>query len=514
MSNGLASLRRPRPSSVNNDEAQRLKRQLEERDRQLKEQAASLAEMENSLAELQILMAQNANTNFDNLRPVEGEDGDSSHLRAILLEKEDKIATMNADFDSHRADFRSTIDTLEMASTETERVYEQRVKELEQEAATLRANEQEVQVVSQRFKQFEDVVQELEEGLEDARRGEAEARSEVEFLRGEVERGHSELKRERDKAAAALKNADSAMSARSAAPDHMALEQRDDEIRGLKAIIHSLSAGDSGSPGERALASEDPMELAQLRDSMARLEREKSELQGLVDRKGFREEELEREIARMNRTSASSATVSASVPNGPSASSPNDIRDSVISTGQMSVRTLTDEKHAPQAPAGQVPARKEPTASTHRRQNTAVFVPAIADESIASSSVTSDTLWCEICETAGHDVLTCTELGNERTQDTAILAPEPSTRPEALASPLSRSTPSGAPPAAAVPRPLVTSPRREEPSRPPAEALPRPPEGDGPAAGKASGVIDMSRWCAMCERDGHESVDCPFEEDY
>ena len=34
------------------------------------------------------------------------------------------------------------------------------------------------------------------------------------------------------------------------------------------------------------------------------------------------------------------------------------------------------------------------------------------------------------------------------------------------------------------------------------------------APGKASGVIDASKWCALCERDGHESVDCPFDVDY
>jgi hypothetical protein len=33
-----------------------------------------------------------------------------------------------------------------------------------------------------------------------------------------------------------------------------------------------------------------------------------------------------------------------------------------------------------------------------------------------------------------------------------------------------------------------------------------------PVAGKSSGVIDESKWCALCERDGHESIDCPFDE--
>ncbi|KAI2461768.1 hypothetical protein LOY97_000894, partial [Ophidiomyces ophidiicola] len=33
-----------------------------------------------------------------------------------------------------------------------------------------------------------------------------------------------------------------------------------------------------------------------------------------------------------------------------------------------------------------------------------------------------------------------------------------------------------------------------------------------PIAGKSSGVIDETKWCALCERDGHESIDCPFDE--
>lgn len=34
----------------------------------------------------------------------------------------------------------------------------------------------------------------------------------------------------------------------------------------------------------------------------------------------------------------------------------------------------------------------------------------------------------------------------------------------------------------------------------------------GPVAGKESGVIDAEVWCALCEKDGHNSVDCPFED--
>jgi chromosome segregation ATPase len=155
--------------------------------------------MEASLSEIQSLMPENG---LD-----DGESNDVAQLRALLREKNDKIDMLTSEFDAHRSDFRSTIDTLELASTETERVYEKKVEELQDELREYQARTEDVETVAMQLKQLEELVQELEEGLEDARRGEAEARGEVEFLRGEVERGRSELRREREKAAAVLKSA-------------------------------------------------------------------------------------------------------------------------------------------------------------------------------------------------------------------------------------------------------------------------------------------------------------------
>jgi hypothetical protein len=41
--------------------------------------------------------------------------------------------------------------------------------------------------------------------------------------------------------------------------------------------------------------------------------------------------------------------------------------------------------------------------------------------------------------------------------------------------------------------------------------IPNPMES-GPVAGKESGVINMDKWCGVCEREGHDSIDCPFED--
>ena len=292
-----------RPTSGDKSELQSLRLQLEERDRQLEEQTASLAEMEKSISELQSSMSKRTSLSAARRSRNSGiDDMDASQLRIALREKNEKIAMLTADFDSHRADFRSTIDTLEMASTETERVYERRVEDLTQEIRELHDRGDDVESVAQQLKQLEELVQELEEGLEDARRGEAEARGEVEFLRGEVERGRSELRREREKAAAAVKGAGS-MTDGDKGTNAMSreVEQRDDEIRGLKAIIHSLSRdavpdmngsrrGSKPSPSNGGPVngySDD--KLAEERHAREILEREVKELEGLVDRKTYRE---------------------------------------------------------------------------------------------------------------------------------------------------------------------------------------------------------------------------------
>ena len=470
------------------------------------------------------------------------EETDIAHLRALVREKNDKIAMLTAEFDVHRADFRSTIETLELASTETERVYERKVEELNQvirklqnrgedmvqEIRELQDRGEDMESVGQQLKQLEELVQELEEGLEDARRGEAEARGEVEFLRGEVERGRSELKRERDKAAAALKGAGAAVENGGPARE---VEQRDDEIRGLKAIIHSLSrdAPDSGSPklGSRRVsrqrnsalnqvdgATDD--QLAEERKQRERLEREVQELEGLVDRKTYREEELEQEIERLRSAQTQRPT---SMSNGHT--SPPLAHHTAGRIGQEAMakwhqnEDRDDQKH------------------TQQTLDTADSQSIVTDAS---------NLWCEICETGGHDILTCTNMfGNNNTTTTnnqngngngngyTNTSPHPyhqRTGKDVIKEGLkglaisASSSPNHHPHhddnnntnPIDRPAPLSPSPNKSAAVTPRAP-MPNPLD-QAMVAGKASGVMDASKWCALCERDGHESVDCPFDEDY
>lgn len=484
-----------RPASrahhANEEEVERLKSQLEDRDRQLKEQASALAEMESSLSELTVLIDQN---DQGRMRSSSLDGKDTSQLRAMLREKNDKIAQLTAEFDAHRADFRSTIDTLEMASTETQRVYDAKIQELEQELQEAQERHDDVEGVARQLKQLEDLVQELEEGLEDARRGEAEARGEVEFLRGEVERTRSELRREREKASAALNGGGHAEDRSSMSKE---LEQKEDEIRGLKAIIHSLSRDSipgSESPEKTPTLPQRANSFIKSRQDLTddhttrdKLERELAELRSALDQRSSREEELEREVEALRRRSV------------------NNNRGSSVTVGSADRSSYRDSK-------GTVVLARDPRLpeEAHKRSQILDSMP----ESDALSSVTeTSTLWCEICETNGHDILTCTNMfggQNEPGKTSPVNEVSGQTGKDAVREGLRNLAVPVDP--EALPRPL--SPRPKASTAPSAVAIPTlpNPQDSGPLAGKESGIVDPSKWCAMCERDGHDSIDCPLED--
>lgn len=480
MANFKASRMGSRPSSAPNAEVQRLNKIIQERDKQLEEQAMALTDMESTLAEIQSLMPEGG---FER-EPAES--NDVRELRAMLRDRNDKIAMLTAEFDAHRADFRSTIDTLELASTETERVYEKKVDELQAELMELHSRNEDVETVAMQLKQLEELVQELEEGLEDARRGEAEARGEVEFLRGEVERGRSELRREREKAAEALKSANNMVDGPPPAGQRE-IEQRDDEIRGLKAIIHSLSSGvpedHSRSPLSRQNSAPDSEALKSAQAIAERLEREKEELRGLVERKAFREEELEREIEKL-KSQVSPVQRESVISN---AVSEHTVKQGQPSTARDSKDTVGSWRAAP-------PARRDPPPALE---------PMV--ESDGRSSAADSVLWCEICETGGHDILNCSAMNGDAAQKDAGSRDGDDGVVETLRN-LSVTSEHA--------RPAGLTPTKS-PGNAPTTPLPIPSFNHSNSSlvpPKGAAVADPDKWCALCENEGHDVTECPNED--
>lgn len=530
-----AKLQRP-PSRANgrgsphrrngSEDLERLRQDLADRDRQLKEQVQLVMEMETSLTELQNFISKQGSQQPGARRGSE-DDKDAAQLRTLLREKNEKIAMLTAEFDAHRADFRSTIDTLEMASTETERVYEKKLEDVMQELHDYQERTTDVNAVAKQLKQLEELVQELEEGLEDARRGEAEARGEVEFLRGEVERTRSELRREREKAAAGANGAGAGDG--NAGSVSKELEQKEDEIRGLKAIIHSLSregvpglppddAGKTATSAHVGLLGKRSEDSASDRFARERLEREVAELRALLDAKNSREEEILRELEALRRSGGgasspvltknnrSSAATIVPLSNGNDRSSVRDSRDTVIlAQNQQQQKPGHQLKNS----NGEEP-RSPPRTKTHVRMATLDTMP---ESDVYSVATENSTLYCELCETSGHGILNCTNMfpGNGG-------AGESDNGKTASSSTLAKSGLDVPPDSADAPAPLSpvktkspTAPTPTHTQDAASKAYPDP-MGSGPVAGKDSKVIDVDKWCALCERDGHDSVDCPFED--
>ncbi|CAD6582577.1 MAG: hypothetical protein ASARMPRED_001004 [Alectoria sarmentosa] len=492
------------PVPNQDDEVKQLRLKLQERDRQLEKQTSDLEDMQNSIAELQSVERTPTHNSAGTLRSRGSgiDELDAPSLRALVREKNEKIATLTSDFDAHRAQFRNTIDSLERTSDETNRIYEQQVDSLKQEIRELQDRGEDVESVAQQLKQLEELVQELEEGLEDARRGEAEARGEVEFLRGEVDRTRSELRQEREKAIAALKGASATMDGGlSPGGSSREVEQRDDEIRGLKAIIHSLSRDavpEMGSPrpGSRRVSKQlhsglnqvnghSESQLAEERQARDKLEREVKELEGLVDRKTYREEELEYEIRRLRENAAQ---VSAS-------------------SNGYTERPSTSNNHRPNPSKQSSNDWREQASDTERRGGHLESMPEI--DSHSTTMTESSTLYCDMCETFGHEILTCPTINGETSDRQSNSKPSPSSQRTGRDNVLEGLRGLGVSPPQTKIYPAPLSPAMT----PKASLMPNPME-QGPVAGKKSGVIDGEKWCALCERDGHESVDCPFEDMY
>lgn len=579
--------------------------ELNEAKRQVRDQNGNFSEMERNFNELQKIIeglehgASRRGSSVDEVDLPR----DVVSLRDVLREKNDRIKLLTAEFDANRADFRSTIDTLEMASTETERVYEKRVDELLEEVRNLQDRSEDVETVAQQLKQLEELVQELEEGLEDARRGEAEARGEVEFLRGEVERSRSELRRERER----IKTEEQLNGYASSAPGNPEFESqlsaKDDEIRGLKAIIQSLNETHNTSPkmnGNSFKNHDRPTTAPETNSTDGNrfsMQEQIRDLEALLQQKSIHEEELTNEVKQLRNSVAMSRfplpsaafgiRTAMSPPGGHSRDNSDDLGRKHLSAGSQRTVVLGSPKAKNQRTShqdtwhdaqsrGASPVK--PLGAHHEYSLDSNLERARSDDGVTDISASSAALWCEICEESGHDILTCSNmfgpgktksktssLGRKAGEDmlksagqrhSADAAPADTDRPAPLMSRKSNNSvpttsslsPSEAPSTSLPPPPISNSNNmissiaedpESPPPPPPPKSDPSPPaaiatsntgaasvpsahtgpiegtgEQAGMMAGKASGVIDPEKWCALCERDGHDSVDCPVEDSF
>jgi len=456
--------------------------------------------MESALTELQAAVDANAANghemgNRDVNSDSENSVAEVTRLRALLDEKNDRIASLTAEFDSNRRDFRETITALESASSETQRVYEAKLRQVSQDADELRASHddlaardkefagsrEEMETVAEQLSQLEELVQELEEGLDDSRRNEAEAKRRVEELEGEVERARLALEQERSRHTASSSTTNDTITTARLQQEKEDLEQelqrRDDELKELGATFRQLELN---AREHDIRSSEKVEELVTLRTSLQSLEQQNRDLTGENDA-------LQEELEDAKQRHADLLQSSRDRDRDRSYHSPT-------RTPLTSATLLPFGRDSPHAIASILNSR-------HVRGSTETSGAADIDG--------NNSLYCDLCEEEGHDVLSCTAAeahtaysSPRTTHDDSKTSHDHHHRNDDFLS--SQNLP-----------PLGNGLQHEKKveAEPEREAVVYDPNDTGPAPGKQSGKIDTNRWCAFCERSGHESLDCPFEEE-
>lgn len=560
------------------EETRKLQKELEERDKRLDEQAQQLREQSEALVELEATLtsmqssnnkqnkphARRSTSNFSSTDSAE----ELTHLRTQVVEKSDRISVLTREFDAHRHDFRDTIDALEAASTETERVYQKQVQELQQEVDELRQQRQEIEMVAEQFETLEALVQELEVGLEEARSGEEKARRRCEKLEKEVERLVVELRDAR--------SGGEELGKPTILESSKILAEKDYEIRGLQAIIHSLDSStlkSSTSPLPKQQPNTDTSsihteELTTLRAALAtKTARESSLLSEL--RLLRQQQQPNSSPPRTQHHQTPSPTLN--TPNKRLSGTFNSMASTTSAVGLFPRDHESLKNFLQNSPRfGRLEEQQRARSSDDEEEE---------DEEEAGRPG----LWCEICEVEGHDVLGCNgvieagegrngggglgfELGSgkerwrgdygeadevetpaaedqeggdgydahggggyswhhDAAQDSTPPSPTPagnawaptargvySSPPPPLSSTTTTTTvpPTSTPSAREISAEAKIEPKLEAEKEATMEAI---PGETGPAPGKRSGRVDVGKWCAFCERDGHDSVDCPFEEE-
>ncbi|KAK0851192.1 hypothetical protein LTS02_012922 [Friedmanniomyces endolithicus] len=434
-------------------EIQRLKRELGERERRLEEQAANLAEMESSVKELSALLPADGMTPGGSMNKNsmnEEDEHSAAQLRQLLREKNEKISLMTQEFDTHRADFRSTLDSLEMASTETERVYEEQktdllaqVEGLQRHNEQLReevaadggrgAGKEDFDSIVSELKRLEELVAELEDG----------------WRKVGVARRRQGLKREREKAASLQ------VKGVSDGAGNKELNQKDDEIRGLKAIIHGLSSTPAPSAHGNGYVT-DADELKRLQDALDESKAEK--------------EDLENELEQLRRDAA--------VTNG-----------HVNGNGHMrneSERTAKVPESDKPLPLRQRSGTIKPTFAEHaKRSGMSEPLPA-ADDDEDVNGAPVEGVYCEMCEARDHDTLDCTRLNGSHSHHAEASAAHGDDHEREHDGEES----------------LNYTPGKEN----------RDAATTAAAGSNKPSATDEDKWCALCEEDGHLAFDCPQEQ--
>ncbi|KAK9487644.1 hypothetical protein V1527DRAFT_460142 [Lipomyces starkeyi] len=376
-------------------ELERTSAKLQAKEGEFTKQSAILLDMQNTLAEFQALSETPKNALSDGEGDIQPPTQRELDLRTLLQDKDAKLEALQLELDSKRNEFRDTMETLEQANLASMHVYEAQLEEL-------RSQIQAANGVVGDIQPLETMILELETGLEGARMTEKEVREELEVARITVAEKEEELKK---------------------------LKQQLSSVATGTGLVSNLSFG----------GDELREELVNEKKEHEKLEQEVAHLELLIESKVFREQELEKELVQL-REQLSAALDS-------------------LRTEKAQNETLQEQLQHPRDILVPALPKAPAVAKAPLKPTSNISLNGNGGYGKSENKYTGGALWCEICETEGHDIIDCKAGG----YGSAI---------------------TGKPAPGAI-------------------------SGSRPSLMKTEPVKKL--WCALCERDGHASMDCPYD---
>ncbi|ANB11428.1 hypothetical protein AWJ20_4238 [Sugiyamaella lignohabitans] len=509
-------------------ELEEAKLTINEKDKFLEEQAVLLRDVEESLHEFQMLAKSQEEKQDSAAGPY-----DIDTLLKTIEERDRKINTLRTEFENNRQEFRLTIDSLQLDLQETAEVYETEIR-------TLKENAEQAEVIHGRIAELQFMVTSLEKGLKLSQKSEESARQQLSNL-ADIENKLLEKEQELKEASERVEHYRSLMkNAAETATDG----DNSNSALALQQVEATLAEERQALAKERKLLQEEKKltsslqkELAEAKEAETRLNSEltttkseledyKQKLQALTHEVTQHKSSLEGANKEIEALKTAHAEQAAAVPSKEDKLK-YELAVEEVALLESKVKSLEQQVKQSQSDLDTSNMKLKEIDNLESKIKDLETQLDTAKKDQQQQSLSSST------ETSLQEELTLTrslyeeeQINRQKLQDeieklesiveTKIFKEaELEKQIELLklsSAPTSR-TVSGSRPT--TPQLLPTS-REDDYHHPQTTKSPlsshdlpiyKSPSKVDPAAGR-------TLWCGLCEREGHESLDCPYEEEF
>ncbi|CAN6596269.1 hypothetical protein TRVA0_001S02520 [Trichomonascus vanleenenianus] len=439
-------------------ELRQIRNEVSEKDAQLEQQGDLLRELEKSLEEFQALAEQHHN------RPTlsdHGSEGEMTKLLLALEEKDRRIAIMKGEFEEKRQEFRVTIDGLQEEIQETSEMYESEIHKL-------KSNMGHAADINSEIIELQKEVAQLESGLRTSQVSEQNAKAQLSRL-ADIENRLLDKEQELVDTRKDLEYYKDLLENQNASSPHQSHQfhqsYQEEEIEQLRVQLFHQEE-----------------EIQQLRVQLAHEEKENEQLRAQLSHEEKETEQLRAQLSHEGKE-----------------------------TEQLRVQLSHKEEEIEQQLRTQLAHQEEEaqqlrTQLAHQKEENGRVQLSHHDEEIEQlqAQLEEERAWRDKSEKEIENLESMLEskIFRESELERELESLKISHEKENL-SPSTLSSPASDHTKPVTPKDMANA-SMFAPQQPP-QPIVSPAKVD-PAAGR-------KLWCGLCEREGHESLDCPFEEE-